>query len=176
MNKKFNIISCINQKDAIGKDGGLLYHIGGDLKNFKNMTTNNVIVMGKKTFLSLPDGNPLPNRVNIVITSDVEFSVDASFDNVYIVHSIDEAVILCETLFSHLEWFVIGGGSIYSQFLELDLVDTMYLTLVNDDADGDVFFPNEYKDSNKWKIFYKSYTQRHRPEDMTYIFEILKKK
>lgn len=176
MEKKFNIISCINLVDAIGKDGDLLYRISSDLKNFKAMTTDNVVIMGKKTFLSLPNGNPLLDRINVVITTDPHFSVDASFDNVYIVHSIEDAVELCETLFQNLEWFVIGGQSIYQQFLARDLIDTMYLTIVNDNTEGDVHFPNVYKDKNKWKVFYKSYTQRYRPTETTYIFEILKKR
>ena len=79
---KFKIIACINQKKALGKDGKLLYHIGNDLANFKRMTVGNVVVMGRKTYESLPNGEPLKNRINVIVTSNEEFGVDQKYDNV----------------------------------------------------------------------------------------------
>lgn len=172
----FKIIACINQKRVLGNDGKLLYHIGNDLANFKRMTVGNVVIMGRKTFESLPNGTPLKDRVNIIVTSDEEYGVDAKFDNVYIVHSVEDAIELCDAFFSDKEVFVIGGESIYRQFMEKDLVTEMRLTIVNDDAEGDAVFP-EYNEED-WYVYYKSMAQVSSWEgvDKSFYFEILLKK
>ena len=172
----FKIIACINQKRVLGNDGKLLYHIGNDLANFKRMTVGNVVIMGRKTFESLPNGTPLKDRVNIIVTSDEEYGVDAKFDNVYIVHSVEDAIELCDAFFSDKEVFVIGGESIYRQFMEKDLVTEMRLTIVNDDAEGDAVFP-EYNEEY-WYVYYKSMAQVSSWEgvDKSFYFEILLKK
>ena len=172
----FKIIACINQKRVLGNDGKLLYHIGNDLANFKRMTVGNVVIMGRKTFESLPNGAPLKDRVNIIITADEEYGVDAKFDNVYIVHSVEDAIELCDAFFSDKEVFVIGGESIYRQFMEKDLVNEMRLTIVNDDTDGDAVFP-EYNEED-WYVYYKSMAQVSSWEgvDKSFYFEILLKK
>ena len=69
----FKIITCINKKGVIGNEGKLLYHIKNDLANFKRMTVGNVVIMGRKTFESLPGGKPLNDRINIVLTHDAEW-------------------------------------------------------------------------------------------------------
>ena len=172
----FKIIACINQKRVLGNEGKLLYHIGNDLANFKRMTVGNVVIMGRKTFESLPNGTPLKDRVNIIVTSDEEYGVDAKFDNVYIVHSVEDAVELCDAFFSDKEVFVIGGESIYRQFMEKDLVNEMRLTIVNDDTEGDAVFP-EYNEED-WYVYYKSMAQVSSWEgvDKSFYFEILLKK
>ena len=172
----FKIIACINRKRVLGNEGKLLYHIGNDLANFKRMTVGNVVIMGRKTFESLPNGVPLKDRVNIIITTDKEYGVDAKFDNVYIVHSVEDAVELCDAFFSDKEVFVIGGESIYRQFMEKDLVGEMRLTIVNDDTEGDAVFP-EYNEED-WYVYYKSMAQVSSWEgvDKSFYFEILLKK
>ena len=172
----FKIIACINQKRVLGNEGKLLYHIGNDLANFKRMTVGNVVIMGRKTFESLPNGTPLKDRVNIIVTGDEEYGVDAKFDNVYIVHSVEDAIELCDAFFSDKEVFVIGGESIYRQFMEKDLVNEMRLTIVNDDTDGDAVFP-EYNEED-WYVYYKSMAQVSSWEgvDKSFYFEILLKK
>ena len=172
----FKIIACINQKRVLGNEGKLLYHIGNDLANFKRMTVGNVVIMGRKTFESLPNGAPLKDRVNIIITSNEEYGVDANFENVYIVHSVEDAIELCDAFFSDKEVFVIGGESIYRQFMEKDLVNEMRLTIVNDDADGDAVFP-EYNEED-WYVYYKSMAQVSSWEgvDKSFYFEVLLKK
>jgi len=169
---EINVIACINKKFAIGKDGGLMFHIGNDLKNFKRMTLNNVVIMGRKTFESLPNSSPLKERINIIITRDENFSVDSAFENVYIVHSPSEAIELSECLFDDKKIFVIGGESIYKWFLDNDLVSKMYITEVNNDDDGDSYFPNVF---DKFYLFYQSYTQRQRTDETTYKFSIYEK-
>lgn len=172
----FKIIACINQKRVLGNDGKLLYHIGNDLANFKRMTVGNVVIMGRKTYESLPNGEPLKGRVNIIITNDKEYGVDANFENVYIVHSVEDAIELCDAFFSDKEVFVIGGESIYRQFMEKDLVNEMRLTIVNDDTEGDAVFP-EYNEED-WYVYYKSMAQVSSWEgvDKSFYFEILLKK
>ena len=172
----FKIIACINQKRALGKDGKLLYVIKNDQANFKKMTLNNVIIMGRKTFESLPNGEPLKDRINIILTSQEDFGVDQNFENVYIVHSVKDAVELCEAFFSDKEWFVIGGESVFAQFLDAELIDEMRLTEVKDGKDGDTFFPQFNEE--EWYTYYKSMAQVSSFEgvDKSFYFHILKKK
>ena len=174
----FKLIVCVNEKNVIGRNGNLLFNIKNDLKNFKRMTTDNVVIMGRKTFESLPNQKPLPNRVNIIITSDLDYSVEKSA-NVYIVHNIDEVLELCEAFFNDRELFVIGGGTIYNQFIEKDLIDEVMVTRVNDDSFevGDVTIETPWEGSDGWKLYYESYTQRQRTEadDITYKFMVYKK-
>ncbi len=167
---KFKIISCINKKLCIGKNNSLLYRIPNDLANFKRMTTGNVVIMGRKTFESLPGKKPLSNRVNIILTTDESYKVDG--DNVYVVGTVAEVISLCEKKFSDKICFVIGGTSLYEQFLAHELIDEMYITIVEDDADGDAYFPNVF---SYWNIFYESSMQSSK-ESINYKFIIYKRK
>ena len=171
----FKIIACFNKKRAIGKEGKLLYSIKNDLTNFKSMTVGNVVIMGRKTFESLPNGEPLKDRVNIILTKDTEYGVTPA-DNVFITNSIEDTVELCEALFSDKELFVIGGQSIYQQFMDKNLVSEMRLTIVDDETDGDSFFP-EYKEE-EWTTYYRTMEQlvdSLNPRSKTFHFQILKK-
>lgn len=173
----FKIIACINQKRALGIDGKLLYHIPSDIKNFARMTSfNGVVIMGRKTFESLPNGEPLKDRINIILTSNEEYGVSKDFDNVYIVHSVRDVIELCEAFFSDKELFVIGGETLYRQFMDGDLVDELRLTVVKDDEEGDATFPEFNED--EWSTYYKSMAQVSSWEgvDRSFYFEILKKK
>lgn len=143
--KKMKIIVCANKKHCIGKNNNLLCYLPSDLKNFKKLTTNNVVIMGRKTFDSLPKG-ALPNRINIVITSDMSFFAP----NIIICHSIEECVDYCEKKCSDKEIFVIGGGSIYQSFLEKNLVKEIFMTFANNEIEGDVYFP--ILDEDKWEV------------------------
>lgn len=171
----FKVIACINTERALGKEGKLLYHIGNDLSNFKSMTTGNVVIMGRTTFESLPGGKPLNDRINIIITGNDEYSVEPA-DNVYIVHSVEDAVSMCKTLFPDKEHFVIGGAQIYAQFIESNLVDEMRLTIVKDNTEGDVYFP-EYSE-DEWYTYYKSMAQvsSWQGVDRAFYYTILKRR
>ena len=172
----FKIIACINQKGVLGKDGKLLYNIKNDLANFARMTKGNVVIMGRLTYESLPNGEPLKDRINIILTSNEDYGVDEKFDNVYIAHSVKEVVELCDAFFSDKELFVIGGESVYREFMDEGLVDEMRLTMVKDDSDGDVKFPTYNEDD--WFIYYKTMVQvtSIKGVDKSYYFQILKKK
>lgn len=124
------LIAAIDKNNAIGKDGQLLARISEDLKRFKSLTTGGCIVMGRKTFDSLPNG-PLPNRANIVLTRDTNFDVDG----VITAHSVKDVL---ESGFPEI--FVIGGEEIYKQFI--DFADTLEMTHVYFTfSEADKFFP-----------------------------------
>ncbi len=131
-NKKISIIVALGENNEIGKDNKLLCNLPEDLKRFKALTTGHKVIMGRKTFLSLPKG-ALPNRTNIVI-SDVP---DEQFDSCTMVSSIEEALTICE---QNEECFIIGGGMVYKQFLPH--ATKLYLTRIHENYDADTFFPN----------------------------------
>lgn len=138
-----SIIVAIAQNFAIGKNNDLLFHLPNDLKRFKEITTGHPVIMGRNTLLSLPKG-ALPNRRNIVITDNP----DEKFDRCEMVFSIDEAV---EAVKNETEAFIIGGGMIYRQFYPV--AGKLYLTLVHQDFDADVYFPEiEY---SAWRELYR---------------------
>lgn len=126
-----NIIVAVTRTGAIGRDGDMLYHISGDLRNFKAVTMGCPVIMGRRTFESLPRG-PLPGRHNIVITRNTGLSIQG----VTVVHSFDEAL---KAAADAGEVFVIGGGEIYRQ--AMPSAHILYLTEIDSDADGDTHFP-----------------------------------
>jgi len=148
--KQISIIVAIAKNNAIGKDNQLLWHISEDLKRFKQITSGHQIIMGKKTYESLPK-RPLPNRTNIVIT-DVP---GEKFEGCVTVYSIEEALHYCTETD---ESFVIGGGSVYRQFLPY--TNKLYLTLVDKDFEADIFFPDI--DFNEWHLIEK---EDHAPDE-----------
>jgi dihydrofolate reductase len=135
-----SIIVAVANNLAIGKDNDLLWHLPGDLIRFKKITSGHAVIMGKKTWESLPK-KPLVNRVNIVITDN---NAD-HFEGALKACSINEALALVD---KNEENFVIGGASIYRQFLPL--CDRVYLTRVYKDFEADVFFPE--MDMKQWNL------------------------
>jgi dihydrofolate reductase len=135
-----SIIVAIAENMAIGKNNDLLWHIPADLKRFKSITSGHPVIMGKRTWESLPR-RPLPNRRNIVIT-DIP---GEQIEGCEMAYSIDEAIDRCKP---EEENFIIGGASVYRQFLPH--ADRLYLTLVQKSYDADVFFPEI--DFTKWKL------------------------
>ena len=147
-----SIIVAIAENYAIGKKGDLLCHMPADLKHFKDITSGKTVMMGERTFFSLPK-HPLPYRRNIVLT-DV---AGKTFEGAEAVYSIDEMVKKVEsrqTATSSLkveseEAFVIGGGMVYRQMMPL--ADKLYITHIHHSwEDADTFFP-EIKES-EWKL------------------------
>ena len=135
-----SIIVAIAENYAIGKKGDLLCHMPADLKHFKDITSGKTVMMGERTFFSLPK-HPLPNRRNIVLT-DV---AGKTFEGAEAVYSIDEMVKKVESE----EAFVIGGGMVYRQMMPL--ADKLYITHIHHSwEDADTFFP-EIKES-EWKL------------------------
>ena len=133
-----NIIVAMSKNRVIGNSNTLIWHLPEDLKRFKELTTDNTIVMGRKTYESI--GRPLPNRRNIIITRDTNYMVDGC----EIVNSLEEALLL-----SNGDCFIIGGGEIYKQ--SIDISDRIYLTLIDKEFDGDTKFPDivDWYESNR---------------------------
>lgn len=136
-----SIIVAIAENYAIGKKGDLLCHMPADLKHFKEITSGKTVMMGERTFFSLPK-HPLPNRRNIVLT-DV---AGKTFEGAEAVYSIDEMV---KCIQGEEEAFVLGGGMVYRQMMPL--ADKLYITHIHHSwEDADTFFP-EIKES-EWKL------------------------
>lgn len=131
------LIVAMSKNRIIGNDNQLIWKLSSDLKRFKELTSENSVVMGRKTFLSI--GRPLPNRRNIIITRDKSYQVEGC----EVVNSIEEALMLTNN-----NCFIIGGGEIYNQTLHL--ADKIYLTEVDGDFTGDTQFPEI--NENNWKI------------------------
>lgn len=152
-----SIIAAIGENRELGKRGKLLWQIPEDMKRFRMLTEGHVVIMGRKTFESLPKKfKPLPNRVNIIITRDKNFSVPVNstsinhVNKVNICYSLEEALknSKFEIRNSKLpnEVFIVGGGQIYQQAIKY--ADKLYLTLVKGKYEADTFFP-EYKEFKK---------------------------
>ena len=135
-----SIIVAKAKNNIIGKENKLIWHLPEDLKHFKDLTTGNTIIMGRKTFESL--GRVLPNRKHIVFSQNPDFKVND--ENVEIVHSMLQ---IQEYIENGEEAFVIGGAIIYN--LLMPYVKKMYVTEIDKDFDGDAFFPRI--DETKWK-------------------------
>ncbi len=134
-----SIIVAIAENMAIGKDNRLLWHLSDDLKRFKKLTTDHTLIMGRNTFLSLPNG-ALPNRRHIVISD----KKGESFEGCEMARSLEESLRLAGR---DEECFVIGGGMVYKQFLPL--AGKLYLTRVHESFEADTFFPEI--DFSQWK-------------------------
>jgi dihydrofolate reductase len=135
-----SIIVAMAQNNAIGKNNDLLCHIPGDLKRFKEITAGHTVIMGRHTWLSLPNA-PLPNRKNIVLSTQKDFIADGAL----IAKTLDEALELAK---GDDEVFIIGGGNLYKQ--TLPLADKLYLTWIEHDfTDADTYFPSINFD--EWK-------------------------
>ena len=126
------LIVALDEQNGIGREGGLLCHLPADLKHFKEVTTGHCIIMGRKTYESLPKG-ALPNRTNIVLTSDKA----ENYPGCIVARSLEEALAQCN---EEERVFVIGGGEVYRA--SLHVADTLYITRIHHTfEDADTFFP-----------------------------------
>lgn len=151
---KVTLIAAIDENNVLGKDNQLIWYLPEDLKRFKRLTTGHAIIMGRKTFESLPKA--LPNRQNIVVTRNQNYSKDG----ITVCHSLEAAI---ECAKDDKQPFVIGGGQIYEQAIELAC--KIELTKIHSQFKGDVFFPEI--DLNKW--FVKKEERLNNP-DFDYSF------
>ncbi len=130
---KIILIVAKAKNNVIGKDNQLIWKLSADLKRFKNLTTGHHILMGRKTYESL--GKPLPNRTHLVITRNPEFTVPEGH---YVFSSVEDAFIFSNKVGAD-ELFVIGGGQIYAE--TINLCDRLEVTEVETSPEGDTFFP-----------------------------------
>ena len=135
-----SIIVAKAKNNIIGKNNSLVWHLPEDLKHFRKLTTGHTIIMGRKTFESL--GRVLPDRKHIIFSQNPDFKVND--ENVEVVHSLLQIQDLIE---GEEEAFVLGGAMIYN-FL-MPYVKKMYVTQINEEFEGDAFFPKI--DENVWR-------------------------
>lgn len=168
-----SIICAMGMNREIGKENKLLWNIKGDMRYFRELTTNKIVVMGRNTYESILSilGEPLPSRTNIVITSNDNYKVP--YDNVYIIYSIDRFLYDYKAYADKKEEiFIIGGEQVYKQFLPY--ADKLYLTIVHSEfPDADSFFPAI---SDKWKVVSKQDNKANENNEYDYSFLVYEKK
>ena len=140
INKSITLIAAVSKNNGIGLNNKLLWYNKNDLKRFKELTTGHSIIMGRKTFESLPNG-ALPNRINIVLTKDKGYSRE----NILIANTVNDAIKMTK---NDLNPYIIGGGEIYSLFI--DIAKKIELTKIDKFFSADTFFPKIKK--KEWKI------------------------
>ena len=156
-----NIIVAVDKNWAIGKNNKMMWSIPADMKFFRETTKGNIVIMGRKTLESFPQGQPLKNRVNIVITRKKDYKVKGAV----IVHSVEEAVKEAKKYEGEL--FVIGGESIYRAMLAY--CDTAYVTKIDHAFDADTYFPNLDEDK-EWQMI--TISEEQTCFDLEYYFTV----
>lgn len=130
-----NMIVAADRNWAIGKDGGLLTNLPGDLKYFKERTLGKVVVMGRKTLESLPGGRPLPGRTNVVLTANEDFEKEGCI----VVHSLDELRAECAK-YEPENVMLIGGAMVYNMLMEE--CESLFITKIDGEFEADAFIRN----------------------------------
>lgn len=162
-----SIIVARADNRVIGKDNDLIWHMPHDLKYFKETTSGHYVLMGRKSFESV--GKPLPNRLNIIITRNPDYAAEGAL----VVHSLKDALVLADQQ-KQQEVFILGGGEIYRQALEQQLVDRIYLTEIKDSFEGDTYFPE--LDESQWQETHREEYQADHKNPHDYAFVTLEKK
>ena len=151
-----NLIASLDRNNLIGNQGALPWHLPKDLSYFKETTTNYVLVMGRRTYESIPDRfRPLSDRYHVVVSSSVSYAIDElSSEQGIVVQSIEEALVVAQQVASASNsWqsdavFVIGGSMLYTA--TMSYATHLYLTHIEADLSGDTFFPTY--NSSAWKL------------------------
>lgn len=165
-----SLIVAVAQNNVIGKDNDLIWRLPNDMKFFKETTSNHHIITGRKNYISIPKKfRPLPNRTNIVLTRQKDFSEEGCI----ISNSLEDAISHAKEN-NETELFIIGGGQIYKESLDKNLIDRMYITHVNEEFEGDTFFPEI--DSSKWENTSEVKNSSDEKHAHSYTFSIYDKK
>lgn len=165
---KLSLIVAIAQNGCIGINNKLPWYLPEDLKYFRRLTTGNIVIMGRKTFESI--SKPLPNRQNIVISRNADFS----FDGIKTVTSIEQALDVANSMadISGIEEaFIMGGAQIYEQ--SLPLAQRLYVTEVKKAVTGDAFFPSI--DLAQWQEIGRE-AHYYEPQDTHYDFVVYERR
>jgi dihydrofolate reductase len=160
---RLSIIVAMARNRTIGRNNSLPWHCPEDLQRFKFLTTGHCLIMGHNTFDSI--GRPLPGRTTVVLSRDPGLKIEGCL----IAHSLPEALSLCS---GDSEAFVIGGAQIYAQALEV--ADTLYLTEIQQDFDGDVYFP-EF-DTSLWLELSREVHSQEIPRPLDFHFVTYRRK
>lgn len=154
-------VVAASDNNVIGKDGGLPWHVSSDLKLFKEITMGKPVIMGRRTWESLPK-QPLPGRRNIVITRNPDYAADGAD----VAGSIHEALAMCE---GEPEVSIIGGGQVYEQ--AMDRTDRIYLTRIHLTVDGDTFLPE--LPENEWQEVERREFEKGERDDAAFTLVVL---
>lgn len=155
--KQLSIIVAMAKNRTIGVNNTLPWRCPEDLKHFKALTMAHHMIMGRKTFDSI--GKPLPGRTTMVVTRDRDLKIEGCL----IAHSLQDAIAACAT---DTETFIVGGAEIYAQSLEL--ADTLYITEIQQDVEGDAHFP-EF-DKSVWQETAREVRSQTEPQPLEYHF------
>ena len=156
-----SIIVAMAENRAIGRNGDLIWHNSRDLRQFKKITTDHTVIMGYKTYLSLPNHKALPNRRNIILSS----RLDEAPEGFELVSSIPQAL---EMVKDEEEVFIMGGGMVYEQFLPM--TDRLYLTRIGKSFEADTYFP--YVNFDEWDLVDLEVIDDDPQVDYSYRFEV----
>lgn len=156
-----SMIVAMSKNRVIGKDNVMPWHLSDDLKNFKKITMGKTIIMGRRTYDSI--GKALPGRKNVILSRNLKDKDILVFDN------LENALV---DVGNEEEIFIIGGQDIYSQ--TINKANKLYLTTINDDIEGDKFFP--YFDNSNWDIVDTKYYKKNKDNTHDFQSEILIKK
>ena len=160
-----NHIVAKANNNAIGKDNQLIWHLSNDLKFFRKVTTGHYLITGRKNYESI--GRPLPGRIMIIVTRDTNYTAEGSV----VVNSVEAAFDYLKSKQAD-ECFVIGGGQIYTE--TLDITDKIYLTEVDTTPEADVFYP-EFDEAD-WELLLSETHQKDEKNPLDYTFKLLKRK
>ena len=151
------IIAAAGENNSLGKDNDLVWHLPDDFKRFKELTSGNHILMGRKTFETFP--KPLPNRKHLIITRQDNYSVP---ENCFVFDTIQSAIDFTD----NQDIWIIGGGEIYQQ--SMDIADRIELTRVHSDFEADTFFPEI---GEEWELVSEENhpTDERHKYDFTYL-------
>jgi dihydrofolate reductase len=153
------LIAATSTNNALGKDNQLVWHLPDDFKRFKTLTSGHYIIMGRKTFESFP--KPLPNRTHVIITRQKDYQVP---DGCIVVPSLEKAVEISP---KNEEVFIIGGGEIYKQ--SIDIADKVELTRVHTSVEADTFFPEI--NPEKWNIIFEEHHEKDEKHAFDFTFQ-----
>jgi len=157
------LIAAVAENNALGKDNQLLWHLPDDFKRFKNITSGHYIIMGRKTFESFP--KPLPNRTHVIITRQKDYNPEGCI----VVNSLEEAIEFCP---KQEDIFIIGGGEIYKQSIEI--ADKIDITRVHHCFEADTFFPEI--NLEKWQLVFKEFHSKDERHDFDFTFQTFVRK
>jgi dihydrofolate reductase len=159
----FSLIVAKSKNNVIGKDGEMPWYLPDDLKNFSRLTRGHKVIMGRKTYESILKrlNKPLPDRENIILTSQKNFSAP----DCVVCHSISEVLDIVSSA-ENEEIFIIGGEKVYRDFLPL--TEKIYLTEIEAEIEGDSFFPEI--NNEQWKILTKTVHDKDSKHDLSFAF------
>lgn len=152
------VIAAVAENNALGKENQLLWHLPDDFKRFKTLTSGHYIIMGRKTFESFP--KPLPNRTHVIISRQANYQPEGCI----VVNSLEQAIEACPKT---EEVFIIGGGEIYRQSIEV--ADKLDLTKVHATFEADTYFPEV--DLSEWQLVFEEYHPKDERHDFAFTFQ-----